>query len=453
MMKLRVLFPSLLLLCVFAHVPAQAQSTLPTLEHETTAASVASSSSDFTQPALALHPVSLDETAGRIAEATGLLKTRSAGTPRTKEIFKFVTLAALDNETGAIHLLPLSKELFLTRNAEINALTSLGHLARVEILRANGVNTAVTILDTETGRQLVPLVVEYPIEKSGELREMAYYTSVHPALLSPRTIAGGETYIRTMLDRAAAQLRAGGVEISPGIVDVAEHLCVVEHTDHKRFLNEDRTSLFDEIYSLYALNEPRTFRYSVSTAGAGGMVQMIPQTYQMVRERHPNVPLNPDFVSGMTDHNSALSAMLLYMQDTWTDLLRNQEVQDALTNGIATQPELVAAGYNSNPARLPQYLRRGGALWRTLIPTETQMYLQIYNSLDGLVAFQPRTAKQPSDLAANGNNNTGNTLLGTTLNHLRRAATSTLAGSLSQLLPALSNQLWLNGPLLTHGLR
>jgi hypothetical protein len=453
MTKLRFLFPSLLLLCVLAHVPARAQSNISTLKQETTAADAAPSSKNFARPALALPPVSLYETAGRIDEATGLLKSRSAQTPRTKEIFKFVTLAALDNETGAIQLLPLSKELFLTTGALINSQTSQGHPASVTVLRANGVNTAVTILDEQTGRQLVPLVVEYPIEKSGELREMAYYTSVHPALLSSQTVAGGETYIRTMLDHAAEQLRASGVEIAPGIVDVAEHLCVVEHTDHKRFLNEDRAALFNEIYSLYALNEPHTFRYSVSTAGAGGMVQMIPQTYQMVRERHPNISLNPDFVGGMTDHNNALTAMLLYMQDTWADLLRNQEVQDALTNGIATQPELVAAGYNSNPARLPQYLRRGGTLWRTLIPAETQMYLHIYNSLDGLVAFHARAAQQPSTLDADGNHDTNHALLATALNHLRRTAASTLTGSLSQLLPALSNQLWLNVPLLTRTLR
>jgi hypothetical protein len=179
---------------------------------------------------------------------------------------------------------------------------------------------------------------------------------------------------------------------------------------------------------------------------------MIPQTYQMVRERHPNISLNTDFVGGMTDHDNALAAMLLYMQDTWNDLQRNPEVQDALDTGIATEPELVAAGYNSNPARLPQYLRRGGALWRTLIPTETQMYLQIYNSLDGLVAFQPRAAKQPSVLAANDNNSSGNTLLGTYGNQLPRTATNTIAGRLAQLLPALSNQFWLNGSLLMHGL-
>jgi hypothetical protein len=30
----------------------------------------------------------------------------------------------------------------------------------------------------------VPLLVEYPIERNGLFREMAYYTSAHPALLS-----------------------------------------------------------------------------------------------------------------------------------------------------------------------------------------------------------------------------------------------------------------------------
>jgi hypothetical protein len=38
------------------------------------------------------------------------------------------------------------------------------------------VNTAVTIFD-DKNRSLVPLVVEFPIERAGKFREMAYYTS------------------------------------------------------------------------------------------------------------------------------------------------------------------------------------------------------------------------------------------------------------------------------------
>ncbi len=84
----------------------------------------------------------------------------------------------------------------------------------------------------------------------------------------------------------------------------------------------------------------------------------------------------------MRDHANALEAMLLYMNDTWNNLSRSTEVQDALSNGIATKPELLAAGYNSNPMRLPLYLKNGGTQWRTLIPAETQMYLAIYSSID-----------------------------------------------------------------------
>ena len=82
--------------------------------------------------------------------------------------------------------------------------------------------------------------------------------------------------------------------------------------------------------------------------------------------------------------------MLLYMHDTWNDLTANDEVKYALNAKIATPAELLAAGYNSNAAKLPLYLRRGGDNWRNLIPRETQMYLQIYKSFEGLVPITSR---------------------------------------------------------------
>jgi hypothetical protein len=129
----------------------------------------------------------------------------------------------------------------------------------------------------------------------------------------------------------------------------------------------------------------------VSTAGAGGMVQMIPSTYQMIRRLHPGIGLNPDFVAGMRNHGNALEAMLLYVLDTWNYLARDPDVMSAISTKIATQSELMAAGYNSNPARLPDYLYRGGTAWRTLIPRETQIYLQIYRSVDSLIPMKPRS--------------------------------------------------------------
>lgn len=324
----------------------------------------------------------------RISEAERMLKSRPLQTAMTMPSIDFVTVAALDRLNTRVHLITFSKQTFLTKGSELMLTTSQGTLVSVRVLRANGVNTALAIFDGQ-GRSLVPLVVEYPIEKRGVFSEMAYYTSAHPALLSPDLARAGRAYVHRMIDLAVRRLREKGIFISPQIVEVAERLCLVEHVDHERFRMESRLALFDEIYSLYALNELDTYRYSVSSAGAGGMVQMIPWTYNLMRQRHPIVGLTPDFVTGMRNHANALQAMLLYMQDTWNDLVADEDVQYALSSRQTTQPELLAAGYNSNAAKLPGYLYRGGSSWRTLIPRETQIYLQIYKTLEGLVPAKP----------------------------------------------------------------
>ncbi|HSS22146.1 MAG TPA: hypothetical protein VLL54_18900 [Pyrinomonadaceae bacterium] len=335
----------------------------------------------------------------RIAEAERMLKSRPVQTAKTSPAIDMVTLAVLDRNTSRIHLLTVFKETFLTKGSEFTAPSSLGSTLNVRVLRANGVNTAVAVFDSQ-GRSLVPLVVEFPIEKRGVFREMAYYTSAHPALLSPDLSRSGRAYIRRMLDLAVSRLKDKGTFVSPQIVDVAERLCLVEHVDHDRFRLENRLALFDEIYSLFALNEPDTYRYSVSSAGAGGMVQMIPWAYNLVRQRHPGVGLIPDFVTGMRNHSNALQAMLLYMQDTWADLSGNEDVQYALNAKQATQTELLAAGYNSNAAKLPTYLRRGGTSWKTLIPRETQIYLQIYRTLEALVPQKPHASTSARNKSA-----------------------------------------------------
>ena len=300
-----------------------------------------------------------------------------------------VTLAVA-GASGDVQTLRASKEDFLAKGGEFTAVSSAGEPLKVSVVRPNYVNTAVRVTDAK-GRELQPLVVRYPIEKGGRLKEVAYYTSAHPAVEDDEVVRAGGDYVRRQLDEAAAELASKGERIDPAVVDVAERLCHVEHTDHKRFLTEDAASLFKEIRALYALNAGDTYRYSVSSAGAGGMVQMIPPTYKAIREQHPEAELREDFVEGMRDHANAARAMLVYMQDTWDYLKKQEEVVGALEGGLATQAELLAAGYNSNPRKLPGYIERGGASWRTLIPEETKMYLRIYSAVEANVDFKDRS--------------------------------------------------------------
>jgi hypothetical protein len=284
----------------------------------------------------------------------------------------------------------LTKDLYLKTGAVNTSISTAGKSVTVKTIRANGTNTPIQVVDSNGVAQL-PLMVQYPVEKGGRYVETAYYMSTHPGLVTPEVVGAGKLYVHNVIEIARERLKQKGYTIPAGIADIAERLATVEHVDHDRFRKEYHKKIYDDIFTLYALNEGQTYRYSVSSAGAGGMVQMIPSTYAMIRRLYPNVGLMPDFVEGMRNHVNATQAMLLYMQMTWNDLATNSSVVDAMASGIATQKQLMAAGYNSNPAKLGGYINRGGANWTNLIPRETQIYLQIYDSVERFVPMAPRT--------------------------------------------------------------
>jgi len=337
-------------------------------------------------------PISFAQIKSKIAEAKRQMQARPIPTALTDSflITNVIRIAFHDYKTGQIDYIVMTKDSFLAKGAEIAVTTSNGKLVTVKNVRANGVNTPVMIIDADNKAHL-PLLVQYPVERNGSLYEMAFYISTHPGIATPEVVNAGRIYVRNIIDTARTNLQKKGIYISTQITDMAERLSIVEHVDHQRFNNEYHPNIYNDIFALYALNEGQTYRYSVSSAGAGGMVQMIPWTYNMIRSRYYSVGLMPDFVEGMRNHTNAAQAMLLYMQMTWSDITSSETVNNALAEGIATPAELMAAGYNSNPSKLAGYIRRGGENWKSLIPRETKIYLQINASMDRFVPYIPRT--------------------------------------------------------------
>ena len=335
--------------------------------------------------------LSFSQIKSKIAEAKRQMQTRPLTTAMSEPVTvsPLVRIAYYDWSTKKVDYIVISKDAFLTPNSPISAISSNGRVMTTSTIRANGVNTPIIVKD-ENGQAQLPLMIQYPVEKNGRFIETAYYMSTHPGIVTPEVVSAGRYYVHNVIEIARDQLRNKGYFIQPKVADIAERLATVEHVDHLRFKTEFQPNVFNDIFTLYALNEGQTYRYSVSAAGAGGMVQMIPPTYRLVRETYPNAALMPDFVEGMRNHVNATQAMLLYMQMTWNDLATRPSVSNALATGIATQEQLMAAGYNSNPAKLPGYIDRGGANWSILIPQETKIYLQIYSSLERSVALDPR---------------------------------------------------------------
>jgi hypothetical protein len=345
-----------------------------------------------TRSRIATGQLSFGQIKAKIADAKRQLQSRPLATALVEGTVPtdYIRIAFNDSQTNRVDFFVLSKEAFLSVASEKFVSSESGRQLRVKTIRGNGVNTPITITD-DAGDLQLPLMVQYPVVRNGQYMETAYYMSTHPGLVTPEVVNAGRYYVRNVIEIAREKLREKGIVVSPKLADIAERLATVEHIDHMRFRTEHHPDIFNDVFTLYALNEGQTYRYSVSSAGAGGMVQMIPSTYRMVRSWHPNIALIPDFVEGMRNHVNASQAMLLYMNRTWNDLIASPTVATAFSNGIATQEQLMAAGYNSNPAKLAGYINRGGSNWTSLIPRETKIYLQIYDSIERHVPMTPRT--------------------------------------------------------------
>ena len=336
--------------------------------------------------------LSFGQIKSKIAEAKRQMQSRPIATALSEGVVptEFVRIAFQDWKSKELDYVVLTKDSFLSTASDKAVTSQSGKQVTVRTIRGNGVNTPIMVLD-ESGQPHLPLLVQYPVIRDGKYIETAYYMSTHPGLVTPEVVNAGRYYVRNVIEIAREKLREKGITIQPKVADIAERLSTVEHVDHARFRTEPQANIFNDIFTLYALNEGQTYRYSVSSAGAGGMVQMIPATYRLVRSRYPQINLMPDFVEGMRNHVNATQAMLLYMQLTWNDMNTSPTIQESLSSGIATQEQLMAAGYNSNPARLAGYINRGGENWTNLIPRETQIYLQIWDSIERFVPMTPRS--------------------------------------------------------------
>ncbi len=362
-------------------------NTMPAVQPVRTPAAIVVGQTQPNQASnLTYKSLSFSQIKSRMAEAKRYLQTRPLTTASTESVIftSIIRVAFFDTREKRIDSVVMTKDQFLMPDYPTPLISASGKQVVSRTIRGNGVNTPLVITGMN-GEAHLPLIVQYPRETRGVFQEMAYYASTHPGLVTPEVVSAGRFYVYNVVEIARDQLKNKGYFIQPKIADIAERLSTVEHVDHLRFRTEFHPNIYNDIFTLYALNEGQTYRYSVSSAGAGGMVQMIAPTYRMVRSRFPNAGLMPDFVEGMRNHVNATQAMLLYMQMTWNDLAASPAVSNALLTGIATQEHLMAAGYNSNPAKLPGYINRGGENWRELIPRETKIYLQIWDSFERAV--------------------------------------------------------------------
>jgi hypothetical protein len=273
-----------------------------------------------------------------------------------------IALAVLDRD-GKFHVVRGLKR----DNQGFETLTP-GYL--LTLRRENGINSEFECVSPAGGRVLA---IKYPV--SNENRRFGGDSEVIEAIYTPysREIDNSEVVRRGLdvqsgfIDKAYARLKvrevrsrafAGRpiVEVVPP--EVLRVLLINEHIDPGEFHSADQAEpLARKVLTVVATNGEKAYAYSISKAGARGLVQMIASTYRLLLRKYPEAGLVQDFAAGMSDPVNAVMAQVLLCDSDWGSIQPRYEI------GPERVGPYLAAAYNGGVGRVLSLLSSEQEEW------------------------------------------------------------------------------------------
>jgi hypothetical protein len=240
----------------------------------------------------------------------------------------------------------------------------------LSVRRDNGFNSDIAVISPQGGRVLA---VKYPVMNdrnrfgAGEPVIQAVYTPYSAEIKTPEVIERGIKVQDEFIDKAYKRLKErdvysfafSGRKVSDVIPkDLLIVLLANEHIDPSEFKSEAHTRLLvEQVLTIIGTNEDKAYAYTISPAGAFGLVQMIPSTYALLLRKYPAARLNPSFAQGMTDPINAVMAQILLCDSDWQAIRSVQEVDKDKIGPY------LAAAYNGGVGRVLNVLRHEETGW------------------------------------------------------------------------------------------
>jgi hypothetical protein len=216
------------------------------------------------------------------------------------------------------------------------------------------------------------------------------YTPYSPEIDTPQMREDGLNYLKGQIESAWTDLeeknvRLGGFnELSHDIAptEIALVLSIIEHIDPLRFKNSPpggETALVHEVLTIIGANMSDAYAYSRSPAGARGLFQFIPRTYEKILRKYRKARLDGNFVSGCRNHENAAKASLLLFDSDLNDL--PGDYARAIGGDVQAVARYLAAAYNCGSHRVERSLKACTDGWTCLLPEETKIYLSKFDAV------------------------------------------------------------------------
>ncbi len=274
---------------------------------------------------------------------------------------KDIALAILD-PAGNIHITAVMQKgsnfEFPDKNFSVTKTSFNGVNSRFTVQKPAGgkvIALKYLITPTESGSRVAIEKAMYPVD----------YVPYSPELSSPEVVAYGASYLNTVIDTVASQLKNTASQSVPGKLiteaippSIIKALAYAEHTSSA---NIQSLGSLEQMNVLLATNGPDTYKYSVSSDGyfSRGIAQFIPSTYASLISRHKDLNFIQDFKLGMEDHVNSVKAMYVLLDD-YAGSIRQKAPQNFLESRTF---EYGAAAYNGGVTRVAKALSAYGDAW------------------------------------------------------------------------------------------
>jgi hypothetical protein len=225
--------------------------------------------------------------------------------------------------------------------------------------RENGLNSDIACVAPPGGKIIA---VKYPVSNdgnrfgSGEQVIEAIYTPYSAEIKTEEVVKRGLDVQNGFIDKAYARLRERGVlsrafpgrrvvEVIPK--DILRVLLLNEHIDPGEFTSAGATKpLVERVLTVIGTNHDKAYAYSISPAGARGLVQMIPSTYSLLLNRYSAAGLKSNFAAAVGDPINAVMAQVLLCDSDWASI---RERTDLPAERVGPY---LAAAYNGGVGRV-----------------------------------------------------------------------------------------------------
>jgi hypothetical protein len=236
--------------------------------------------------------------------------------------------------------------------------------------RENGFNSDIQCIEPPGGKVLA---VKYPVSNEGQRFGPgpavieAIYTPYSAEIKNEAVIELGIEVADHFIELAYSRLSSRGIQsralpgrkITEAIPrDVLRVLLVNEHIDPGEFKSAGLArGLVERVLTIIATNREKAYAYSISPAGARGLVQMIPSTYSLLLRKYSSAGLPSNFFACMGDPVNAVMAQVLLCDADWETInARSFIPRDRIG-------PYLAAAYNGGVGRVLSVLAHDQTEW------------------------------------------------------------------------------------------